>query len=132
MWALWPAKDDEVPLCSGTRPESPGELVILNEYRSGSTFFTLTPLPSPSGLGVIRPRDGFSPTRPHMLAGIRMEPAPSPPLATATIPPATAAALPPLEPPGDRDVSQRLWVGPRDSGSVIPSSPSSGVLERRP
>src|SRR5262245_51801207 len=54
--------------------------------------------PSP-GPNELRPRLGLRPTRPHMLAGPRMEPPPSLACAAGTSPAATAAAAPPLEPP---------------------------------
>ena len=44
------------------------------------------------------------------------------------MPAATAAALPPDEPPGVRAVSHGLRVGPWASGSVTGRIPSSGVL----
>ena len=46
------------------------------------------------------------------------------------MPAATAAAEPPLEPPGEREVSQGLRVGPYSRGSVVMLNPSSGVLVR--
>jgi hypothetical protein len=49
-----------------------------------------------------------------MLAGMRIEPPPSPAYATGTMPLATAAADPPLEPPELR-VGPRDCVGPCDS-----------------
>ena len=45
-----------------------------------------------SGAAEIRPRAGFRPTSPQQAAGIRIEPPPSLPCATGTIPDATAAA----------------------------------------
>ena len=75
-----------------------------------------------------RPRDGFRPTRPHAEAGMRIEPPPSLACAIGTIPDATATAEPPLEPPGERDVSHGLRQGPYASGSVVGRIPSSGVL----
>ena len=55
---------------------------------------------SPSaGPNELRPRVGLSPTSPHMLAGMRIEPPPSLACAAGTMPAATAAAEPPLEPP---------------------------------
>ena len=45
------------------------------------------------------PLVGFKPTKPHMAAGMRIEPPPSLALAAGTIPEATAAAAPPEEPP---------------------------------
>ncbi len=65
-----------------------------------------------SGPRVERARVGLRPTRPQWAEGIRMEPPMSLPWARATIPEATAAAEPPLEPPGVRVVSQGLWVAP--------------------
>ena len=44
-----------------------------------------------SGAAEIRPRAGFRPTSPQQAAGIRIEPPPSLPCATGTIPDATAA-----------------------------------------
>ena len=49
-----------------------------------------------------RPRLGLRPTRPQQAAGMRIEPPPSLPCATGTMPAATAAAEPPEEPPGVR------------------------------
>src|SRR4051812_37680112 len=52
-----------------------------------------------SGPSDVRPLVGFSPTRPQHDAGMRIDPPPSFACATATMPLATAAAEPPLEPP---------------------------------
>jgi hypothetical protein len=41
---------------------------------------------------------------------MRIEPPPSPPRATGTIPEATATAEPPLEPPGEKPVRHGLRV----------------------
>ncbi len=78
----------------------------------------------------VRPRDGLRPTRPLQLAGMRIEPPPSLPCATGTIPVATATADPPLDPPGVREVSHGLSVGPYATGSVVGTRPSSGVFVR--
>ena len=59
-----------------------------------------------------RPRDGLRPTSPQQAAGIRIEPPPSLAWAIGTMPDATAAALPPDEPPGVRSVSHGLRAGP--------------------
>src|SRR5436853_908753 len=76
----------------------------------------------------MRPREGFKPTSPHSLAGIRIDPPPSLACAAGTSPAATAAAEPPLEPPVERLVSHGLRLGPYASGSVVGSVPSSGVF----
>ena len=76
----------------------------------------------------MRPRVGFSPTRPQHEAGIRIEPPPSLPWASGSIPDATAAAAPPLEPPGVRFVSQGLRTGPKRRDSDTGRIPNSGML----
>ena len=75
-----------------------------------------------------RPRVGFRPNSPHMLAGMRIEPPPSPAWPTGTIPLATAAAEPPLEPPLLCARFQGLCVGPYACGSAVGIRPNSGVL----
>ena len=81
-----------------------------------------------SGPDETRARVGFSPTRPHSLAGMRIEPPPSLACPIGTSPAATAAADPPLEPPVERLVSHGFRVGPYASGSVVGRMPSSGVF----
>src|SRR4051812_205550 len=84
---------------------------------------------SPSaGPNELRPRLGLRPTSPHMLAGMRIDPPPSLACAAGTMPAATAAAEPPLDPPGLCARFHGLRVGPNASGSVVGSRPSSGVL----
>ena len=61
---------------------------------------------------------------------MRIEPPPSLPWAAGTIPEATAAAEPPLEPPAERSRFQGLRVGPKRLGSVVAEAPSSGVFVR--
>ncbi len=65
-----------------------------------------------------RPRLGLSPKRPQQADGIRIEPPPSPPMATLTMPLATAAAVPPLDPPGVWSVRHGLRVMPCRADSV--------------
>src|SRR2546427_13100580 len=76
-----------------------------------------------SGVSETRPRLGLSPTRPQQEAGILIEPPPSLPCAIGIIPAATAHALPPDEPPGVRDVSHGLRLGPKRSRSVSGTMP---------
>src|SRR3954470_20578559 len=59
------------------------------------------------------PYVGLSPTIPHRAAGWRIEPPVSVPSAHGARPAATAAALPPLEPPGTRVRSHGLRTGPK-------------------
>ena len=75
-----------------------------------------------------RSRWGLSPNSPQHAAGIRIEPAPSAASAAGTIPAATAAADPPLEPPGVRSGSHGLRVTPQVTDSVNGHSPSSGIF----
>jgi hypothetical protein len=58
------------------------------------------PQPSPaSGPIGLRARVGLSPNSPQAEAGMRMEPPPSVACAIGSMPAATAAAAPPLDPP---------------------------------
>ncbi len=57
---------------------------------------------------------------------MRTEPPPSVPRASAAMPAATAAALPPLEPPGSSDGSSGLRVTP-SAEWVKPQTASSGI-----
>ena len=59
---------------------------------------------------------------------MRIEPAPSAASANGTSPAATAAAEPPLDPPGVRSVSHGLRVTPQVTDSVNGHSPSSGIV----
>ena len=56
-------------------------------------------LPAPSSVGTTS-GPGFNVTSPQQAAGMRRDPMPSLPWAIGTNPAATAAALPPEEPPG--------------------------------
>src|SRR5580700_375701 len=76
------------------------------------------PQPSSFGAAETRARDGFSPNRPQHEAGMRIEPPPSVPCAIGSMPAATAAAAPPLEPPALYARFQGLRVGPNSRGSV--------------
>ena len=87
-------------------------------------------LSSRTGPSVMRPWLGLSPTRPQQDAGMRIDPPPSLAWAKGTIPDATAAAAPPLDPPGVRVVSHGLWVAPHATGSVVGTLPSSGLFVR--
>src|SRR5581483_3752679 len=59
-----------------------------------------------------RPYVGVTPTTPQNDAGCRTEPPVSEPSATTALPCATAAAEPPLEPPGTRSGATGLRTGP--------------------
>src|SRR6188768_2027996 len=73
----------------------------------------------------VRPRLGLKPNRPHADAGARIDPPASLACANGTIPAATATALPPDEPSGERDRSHGLSVAPSSSDSVLGRSPNS-------
>src|ERR1700728_946148 len=68
------------------------------------------------------------PTKPQQAAGIRVDPAPSLPSPIGPMPAATAAAAPPLDPPGVRSVFHGLRVTPKIGPSVWPLMPNSGVV----
>jgi hypothetical protein len=77
-------------------------------------------------------RDGSErarrPGSPQNAHGIRIEPPPSVPSASGTMPAASAAELPPLDPPGVIRGSQGFLVTPVSALSVTPFQPSSGVV----
>ena len=58
------------------------------------------------------PLVGLSPTSPQKAAGMRADPPPSVAVAMGTMPADSAAAEPPLEPPGDQRGSHGLRVTP--------------------
>src|ERR671913_1257950 len=68
------------------------------------------------------------PTTPHSDAGWRIEPPVSLPRLTLAKPAATAAALPPLDPPGTRVGSWGLRVGPNAEFSVLEPMANSSRL----
>ena len=70
------------------------------------------------------------PVTPHREAGWRTEPPVSEPTASAQNPAATAAAAPPLLPPGTRDVSHGLRVGKNADRSVELPMPNSSMFVR--
>ncbi len=61
----------------------------------------------------IVPREGFSPINPQNEAGILIEPPPSLAPAKGTIPAETAAAAPPLDPPGVHSRFRGFLLGHR-------------------
>src|SRR5207248_3292813 len=75
----------------------------------------------------MRPKLGFSPTRPVNAAGMRVEPPPSDAVQNGTTPAATAAADPPLDPPGVRVGSHGLRVVPHALVWVKQTVPNSGA-----
>jgi hypothetical protein len=81
-----------------------------------------------AGQAGTRPNVALRPGSPQNAQGIRIEPPPSVPSARGTMPAASAAALPPLEPPGVLEGSQGLRVTPVSRLSVTPFQPSSGVV----
>jgi hypothetical protein len=78
----------------------------------------------------MRPCDGLSPTRPQHDAGILVDPAPSVACAIGTMPAATAAADPPLDPPGEWVWRHGLRAGPQARGSETGRLPNSEQFVR--
>ena len=81
-----------------------------------------------SGCAGTRPKLGFSPTLPQNAAGMRTDPAPSVPTPIGPHPAATAAAVPPDEPPDVFVGSHGLRVIPVSAELVSPLQPNSGVV----
>src|SRR4051812_7787094 len=74
----------------------------------------------------MRPRCGFRPKSEQYAAGMRIEPAPSEAVAADARPAATAAPLPPDDPPGTRVTSHGFRVTPQVGDSVNIANASSG------
>ena len=91
---------------------------------------TPSPASARAGPTVIRPWLGLSPTSPQHDAGMRMLPPPSEALANGIIPAATAAAAPPLDPPGVRSSAHGLRVGPQATGCAVGRLPISELFVR--
>src|SRR5262245_19763057 len=79
-------------------------------------------------LRLTRPYVGLMPTTPHNAAGCRIDPPVSVPIESGAWYAATAAADPPLEPPGTRPRSHGLAVGPVDECSVEEPMANSSML----
>src|SRR5690242_8970228 len=75
-----------------------------------------------------RPYVGLIPTVPVKAAGWRIEPPVSEPSAPGVIPDATATALPPDEPPGERVGSHGFLVGRKALFSVDEPMANSSML----
>jgi hypothetical protein len=112
-----------------TLPEAASSTSAASSTVRASTPFTVIPL-NASGNGQVemRPRCGLMPTRCVHVAGMRMLPAPSEPIAAATRPAATAAALPPDDPPGVCLRDHGFLVCPNAGPLVKGHCPSSQVL----
>ena len=82
---------------------------------------------STSGAVGTRPRCGLSPNSPQHAAGMRIEPAPSDPIAAPHSPAAIALPEPPDEPPGVRWRSHGLRVMPNVGDSVHGVTVTSGT-----
>ena len=74
---------------------------------------------------VMRPTVVLRPRTPQKAAGIRIDPPVSVPVASATRSAATAAAEPPLDPPGTRLRSHGFRVDPRAGFWVVMPQPNS-------
>ena len=98
---------------------SPGAAPAITDIRRRKSSTVVANGPSveksiQSGVGQrpMTPLDGFNPTSPQNAAGIRIDPPPSVAVAIGTTPALTAAADPPLDPPGDSSKFQGLRVTP--------------------
>jgi hypothetical protein len=83
------------------RPRTASSIAAVSRTVRLTHSSTPGPDSSPDGPALILPCVGFRPDAPQHAAGIRMEPEPSVACATGTMPDATAAAAPPLEPPSE-------------------------------
>src|SRR5829696_3091457 len=116
---------------SRSRPSAPA--MTLSIIAASRTVLVIGPRceRSPTALGGycgIRPNDCLKPKMPQNAAGMRIEPAPSLPCASGPRPAATAAAAPPLDPPGVFTRFHGLKEGPKTRLPESPFQPSSGVF----
>ena len=93
--------------------------VLASGPRDCSTVASTSSLATRSGVG-------RRPTTPQQEAGMRIEPPVSPPRAKVHMPAATAAALPPLDPPGVKPSRHGFWVGGKIVFVVPIEAASSG------
>ena len=119
----------------GAHQGSPGSYPVRTSSRAAAsaTEREIGPeveSPSSDGKGEVetRPRDGLRPKTPQQEAGILIEPPPSVPCASGISPAASAAAAPPLDPPGVSSGFQGFRVAPFSSDSVNATVPNSGVF----
>ncbi len=114
----------------GSGPERTSSAAAVSLTLREMTPSTTAPnhISAAPGPSEVRPRDGLRPNRPQYAAGMRIEPPPSLAAATGTIPAATAAAAPPLDPPDVRSRLQGLLTRPNISESDTPLRPNSGRL----
>src|ERR1700683_1959818 len=78
--------------------------------------------------GGTRRRDGFIPERPQQAEGMRMDPPPSEPVASGTMPAARAAAAPPEDPPAPWAGVKGVAGGANSALVVLPVQANSGRL----
>src|ERR687893_3269178 len=122
-----------MPLDHESRSRASAPAMALSIIAASRTVLVIGPRceRSPTALGGYcgtKPNDGLSPKMPQKLAGMRIEPAPSLPWASGPRPAATAAAAPPLDPPGVFARFQGLNDGPNTRFPESPFQPNSGVL----
>src|SRR5215204_497792 len=122
-----------MPLDHESRSRASAPTMALSIIAASRTVLVIGPRceRSPTALGGYcgtRPKDCLSPKMPQNAAGMRIEPAPSLPCARGPRPAATAAAAPPLDPPGVFCRFQGLNEGPNTRFPESPFQPSSGVL----
>ena len=110
----------------GHRPQQQGG--VLRRVRASGPSTPSGFHASDDGTAGTRPGDVRSPTTLQNEAGLRMLAPRSDPSANGIIPLATAAAAPPLLPPGVRVRSYGLRVAPKTALKVCEPAPNSGVF----
>ena len=112
-----------------------GPTVASSARALSSVVFAIGPFtvrsPEPGGVSPpigILPCEVLIPASPPRAAGILIEPPPSEPVPRGIIPDASAADVPPEDPPGEYSRFQGFLVIPKGTLSVFPLCPNSGVL----
>lgn len=129
---IWPFRRRAGIGIARLRPWVASSMAALSRTLREITCWEASPAqPSPTnGPNGLRPRVGFKPNSPQLAAGIRIDPPPSLPWPMGTMPAATAAAVPPEDPPAERFRFQGLRVGPKAWVSVEMLMPNSDVVVR--
>src|ERR1700687_4074111 len=106
--------------------------MIENESRASATLRAIAPREERPAASIsshgTRSGDGRRPTTPQHEDGMRIEPPMSVPIAIVAMPAATAAALPPLDPPGVTPSRHGFWVAGKRVLTVPTEAASSGRL----
>jgi hypothetical protein len=125
--SLRPARHESGSTASGPAITSSASRMSATSRAIGPEWPSSDQPPKPGPCGT-SPKVGLNPATPQSAAGNLIEPPPSVPMLSAPQPEATAAALPPDEPPGVKSRFHGLRVTPQSGLSVTVLWQNSGVV----